>query len=436
MTDYHDLKSRAENLRKNGQFAEAVSLYEQLWHSNVGEPDKWIGWGYAQSLRKVKRFNEALEVCRTVYRMDANFDNNNNLYGWCIYDIAIKQPEENFDETKFFQAAEAIIGLTRQENYSPFERTVFAVVHHFEHYKERKKPVPYQRIIEWLEHLNPELLSMESGTGSDGKSYPSPKEDWYSSFAKALIGLERHQECIEVCTHALATLRKFHYDYDVWFRQYRSESHLALHEGEKALDDLEYMLKRKPDAWIRHRYATALYRVGRLSEAIQYGCQAALPHQRLGYRWEVYLDLGNMLAEAGDSENAAKHILLSAAIRAEEGWERVPRNLQVAFDVFDLSWDNLPRVKQLHRELEPFWKSMQPRPQTTHSGTIIRVHDNGKSGNIQDNDGPRYFFGMKNFKGETAPVEGMPVVYNLRETENSKTGTKELHAVDIFPSSK
>ena len=134
-------------------------------------------------------------------------------------------------------------------------------------------------------------------------------------------------------------------------------------------------MQRKPDAWIRHKYALGLYAVGQVEEAIRYASEAALPYQRLGYRWEVYLDLGNMLYEAGENELAAKHILLAIAIRRAEGWEKMPANLQSAIQRLNLSLDSLPTVKALHRELEPFWKSMKPRTKTSHTGVIEVIHD-------------------------------------------------------------
>ncbi len=431
-----ELKRQAETLRDQKRFPEAVAVYEKLWLEQRENPDIWVGWGYGQCLRKIGRSEDALEICRTVYRLDPAFDRNNNLYGWCIYDIGIKQGEEEFDEAKFLQAADAIMQLTRHEDYSPYERTVFAVVHHYEKYKDRQKPVPYAKIVEWLDKLNPALLSSSPNQSSDGKSYPSPKEDWYSSWAKALLGLERYQECIVYCTNALNELRSFHYDYDVWFRQYRAESFLALGTGEKALPDLEYMMGRKPDAWIRHRYALGLYAIGQLEESIRYASEAALPHQRLGYRWEVYLDLGNMLLESGEHDLATKHIQLAAAIRQAEGWEKIPNNLQLAIHRLNVSLENLPDVKSLHRNLQPYWKSMKPRPRTTHTGVIHEVHSNGKSGRIQSDDGTRYFFGMRNFRGEIEAAPGHRVCFNLQENENNRTGAKEMHAVDIWIADK
>ncbi len=174
--DYQTLKHQAEDLMKQARFDEAVDLYEKLWSMSTNNRDKWVGWGYAYCLRKAGRSTGALEICRGVYKLDAQFDRNNNLYGWCVYDTGIKQPEDEFDEKRFLEAAQAITQLPAQGDFSLYERTVFAVVHHYEKYKESTKPVSHADIIAWLDKLNPEMLSAEPGRGADGKSYPSPKE--------------------------------------------------------------------------------------------------------------------------------------------------------------------------------------------------------------------------------------------------------------------
>ena len=145
INEQQELKRQAETLRDQKRFPEAVVVYEKLWLGQAENPDVWVGWRYGQCLRKVGRSADALEICRAIYRLDPTFDRNNNLYGWCIYDIGIKQAEEELDEAKFTQAANAIVQLTRHEDYSPYERTVFAVVHHYEKYKDRQKPVPTQK---------------------------------------------------------------------------------------------------------------------------------------------------------------------------------------------------------------------------------------------------------------------------------------------------
>lgn len=429
--DIQNLRNQADAHRKAGRFAEAIPLYQAIWQATQDEPDKWDGWGYAQCLRKTGQSAEALEICRVVYNLDTNFDHNNSLYGWCIYDIGIRQPEATFDEARFLKAAEAIMQVTAQGEYSPYERAVFAVVKYFEKQSETQKPVPHGKILEWLDRLDVSQLSTQLDKGTDGKTYPSARERWYTSRAKALLELERHEECVDICSQALEVFRKPHFDFDIWFRIYRAQSNAVLRQFEAAARDLEYAMARKPDLWMRQRYAAAMRELGDIDMAVGYASEAALSPHGLGFRWEVFLDLGLMLADKGEDELATRHILLAAAIRNEEGWPKVPQRLQDALNHYHLSAEETPSAKALHKELQPFWKSMKPRPQTSHSGIILTIHTNGKSGHIKGDNGGKYFFAMSNYKGESAAIRDLRVRFNLREALD-KAGKPEMHAVDVI----
>jgi tetratricopeptide (TPR) repeat protein len=427
--NYQDLKKQADTFRKEHNYVQAVTIYEQIWESDKTDP--WLGWAYAYCLRKLDRSKEALDMCREVYRLDPDLQANRDLYGWCVYDIGINQPENNFDESKFINAAKAIVDLTEQGQYSPYERAVFKVIHHYENYKKQNKQVPYQEIISWLEKLDLDLLSA-SPNSYGGKSYASMKEDWYTSRSKAMLELGRYSECIEVCTEALNTLRTFHYDYDVWFRQQRAESYFELGEFEKALNDLEYMMSRKPDPWIRHKYGLVLQNIGDLEQALRYMSIAAIPSQRLGFRWAVYLDIAKILNKLGEHDLSRKHAQLALAIRQNENWNKIPEDLQSLIQALGISFDETFDAKKIHKELQPYWKSLKPRPKTTHQGTIEKIHSNGKSGLILSNTGTRYFFGIKNYLSENIPDIGQHVDFNLKKTMNRKKNVEELHAVDIL----
>ena len=99
----------------------------------------------------------------------------------------------------------------------------------------------------------------------------------------------------------------------------------------------------------------------------------------------------------------------------------------------NLSLENSPNAKTLHRELQSSWKSMKPRPQLTHTGIIDYVHGNGKSGMILADVGTKYFFGMRSYCGDVEARAGLRVAFNIKEVINKKTGEPEMHAVDIRP---
>jgi tetratricopeptide (TPR) repeat protein len=424
------MKQHAEELRKIRDYASALPLYEQLWHGQTDELDEWIGWGYAKCLFELKQFDAALEVCREVYRLKPDFSYNNNLYGKIVFEIGVRQPSDSFNEAAFLKAADAVTKLTRHEKYSPYERTVFEVVRYYKRYEELEKPVPHQSILDWLDKLDPNELSTQAWVSNDGKSHPSSLENYLTGRAKALFGLEKHEDCVEVCTDALDRCNALHYDYDIWLRHYRGNCLLELNRPSDALDDLIYVASRKSDAWAQAKLASAYSRLGQLDQALILLAQSALLPKGLLFRWEIFLDLGEILEQKGELQSAARHVLLALKIRQEGDAKKVPPRLSEAMKRLNVPQDDPGTSSDLHKQLRPFWKSLKPLPQ--HKGKIHILHDNGLSGFVLADNGQRHFFSMKSLA--VKPDEtytGMPVAFNLREVTNKRTGLPEQHAVDV-----
>jgi len=113
MDDFTQLQQLASNLRKSKRYADALPYFEQLWTQHYELCEDWDVWGYAQTLRKLNRCREALEVCRELYRKNSDFAPGRNLYGWCIYATELKG--EDLRDDGVIAAVRAIVQLTPQE---------------------------------------------------------------------------------------------------------------------------------------------------------------------------------------------------------------------------------------------------------------------------------------------------------------------------------
>ena len=209
MDEIQEIKQKAQVFRKQKRYSEAVVFYQSLWTENREKCNEWEGWGYATCLRKLDKSEEALEICRDVYQIKPEFKAGKNLYAWCIYDTEIKKDNETIkkDEKNFFKAANAILSLTDQDEYSPFSRTILRVV---DYLSEIRISFPADDIISWLEKLDDEKLSKEAfifkNVDGEQKETPSEKEKWYSIKAKAIEKLECYEDCIDLCEKALADI--------------------------------------------------------------------------------------------------------------------------------------------------------------------------------------------------------------------------------------
>ncbi|MCK6648906.1 MAG: tetratricopeptide repeat protein, partial [Bacteroidia bacterium] len=274
MQELKNILQEAEKLKKNGNFAEAAALYEIQYSNDEVRKDKWVGWNLAHCLRKAGNPNKALDICREVYKIDPKFEQNNNLYAWCIYDTHIKIIQNDND---FMKAAEGIVSLTSQENeFSPYTRTVYAVVDHL-----KKKPsYSSEQILHWINRLNPSLLDIKSSTikGENGKDLKlaSDLEKYYTTKSKALFENSQFADCIKICNEALSKISEFHYSNDVWLRRERAHCKAKMGDIKTAIEELESILLLKKDWFIQHEIGQLFFELGDKDKALSYCVEAVL----------------------------------------------------------------------------------------------------------------------------------------------------------------
>jgi len=437
MADYATLKKDGESLFKDGKYAECAATYEQIAveYAEQWNSDEWGHWYYLRALRKVNRSADGVEVGKAFRQLNANSSRINGQYSWCLYDVYMKNPDQE-NSTNFFKAANKVVEITQQEEYSPYEWIVFCVV---DHLQAANNP-SYEQIIHWLDKLDPAKLSSEAQHGStaetQNESYASARERWYGVQTKALIEVKRYDDCITTCTQALADLDEFHYDNDVWFRWRRALAYLNVDQPEQALPDLKQVLKVKKDSFVEHAYARALFALGDNQQALAHAVTSALAAGKVEFKWKLFMLMTRILQALGETNYAGQHALLARQAREMSNPSKDSPELQALLNELQVDVSSAPPASQLVSQLRTVWQSFNIAPETVHQGIIDRVHDNGKSGNITNDNGGYHFFGTRSFKGASDKMRaGQRVGFNLEEVINRKTNAAELHAVDIFPAS-
>ena len=417
MTNVVEMKQRASALRKQQRYEEALALYRVLWEEHREECNEWDGWGYAQSLRKLGRSQEALDVCRETYPLRPDFDYLRNLYAWCVYDLEIKRDDSEIEtnEGRFLNAANAILDLVEPGQYTPYTRTVIRVI---DYYKERAA-YPAARILEWSDRLDPAELSDQPGHGTDntGKplEYASDREKWYAARSKALLEVGRFQDCVALAEKALSEFSRFHHDNDIWFKWRAAQAKAELGDKETAIEELQSLLSRKKDSFIYHKIAKYLFELGHIDEALDHTVEAALGPGELGYKWELFLLMGEILEAQSKSDDARKHVLLAARIRQEQDW-RIPPELSQAVQDMGVDMSTDVSVQDLHRELRRYWQSLKVADMSEGKGEIKNMLSHGKAGFISGDDGEDYYFKVSSFRGPRHLLEyGQRVSFHIEK---------------------
>ena len=68
MNDLNGLREKANSLRRENRYLEALEPYRIIWEETEGSRDKWDGWGYAFCLNKCGFHEKALKVCKEIYQ--------------------------------------------------------------------------------------------------------------------------------------------------------------------------------------------------------------------------------------------------------------------------------------------------------------------------------------------------------------------------------
>lgn len=421
MNNPFQMKEQASALRKAEKFQEALELYKVLWTDHRAICDHWDGWGYAHSLRKVGRSQEALVVCQEVHASAPDFEYNNNLYAWCLYDQAIsrvtdEQIESN--EAAFFEAANTIVELVQPGKFSPYARTLLRMVD----YLKSRASYPTDRILEWTGKITPDKLSSEVGHGKDERGKPrefaSDQEKWYAERCKALLEANEFQACIDLANEALGAFPTFHYDNDVWFRWRRALAEAGLGNTQAAIEDLQSLLARKKDWFIYHRIAQYQYEQGQLKDAWGNAINAALGPGDLEYKWELFLLMGMILRDQDELDEARRHILLAARIRQEHDW-KIPQELASAIGELDVDMAATVTAVDLHRALKKMWLAVKQADLPRGTGEVIKFVSDGRAGFIAGDDGKHYYFKVSWYKGPKEWLsEGLLVEFLIEKNPN------------------
>ena len=429
-----ELRIKATALRKHKNYSDSVNIYRAIWTDCRPLCNEWDGWGYAFCLRKLKLLDEALSVCREVYRMKKDFNCGRELYAWCIYDLEIKKDSAEIREETFIKGAEAIISLCGFDPYSPYSPyvgTVFKVLDYF----KSKAIYQSEEIMKWTDRVESEKLPFEcySRTDKSGKvlRISSYKEKWYLFRTEALFKLEQYKTCLDLCEEALIEIPGQHFLNSIWFKRRKALCKWHLQDREEALSELKDVLNQKKEWFIQHEIAGFYFEKGQIDDALSYALDSALNYGETEFKWELFYLLGLILKSKGNMDIAKKHILLSAKVREEKGW-KIPEKLSRLIEEFNIDTSSVPSSKELLTELKSHWTSLKFSDKPKLTGVIKKILPNGKAGFIQGDKGKSYYFKLKSYKGHRDDLEeGVPVKFYSEKGFDHKKGKESEEAVRI-----
>jgi len=434
MSEIQEIKKTASEFRKNKQYSEALNLYQELWTNHRDVCNEWEGWGFAMCLRKLGDSEKALELCRETYQIKPDFENGKNLYAWCIYDTEIKKDDEQIEkeEKNFFKAANAILKLASQDQYSPYVKTIFRVI---DYITKKNTSYPANDILQWVDKLNPQYLSKDPFSFMDKeqkhREIPSDQEKWYGIKTKALHKDGAYEQCIVLCEKAFTEINNFHYNNDTWFKRRIALSKAHLGDKKTAADELESILKNRKEWFIQYELAKIYYDLGEKEKAMAKAVEAALNFGKDENKWELFVFMAQILRYLGKIDSARNHLVFALKLREEKGW-KIPKSLDNMITEFNVDSSETIVKKELFGKLKIFWETSKYSSLPCINGVVKTILRNGKAGFITGDDKKDYFFKVRGFKGDRKKLqEGLKVKFNLEDSFDRKKNKKTKAAINI-----
>lgn len=416
METKRDIEAKAKSLISTNP-DEAVKLYKELQEAFADEFNSWDAFYAMKALRASRNPDKSWAK-----QLASNFEDEKvgNVYGWIVFDHCVKGKQRS----EVLQNEQYILSLPelspqknlREDHTYPCVTSISLLALA----KVYSKPNFSSEKVEAITcHLDSSLLSTtpskkEDKEDPDGE-YSSDYEKYCVLRSKALIKLEKYDECKRLCKCALETLNKFHNNNDSWFKMRIAiaEEHLGnFKESEEILKNL-LASKTGSDKWFLYRdIAEVYFEQKEYKKAWKYSVDAAYygnePHYLIG----LYLLQARTLFKLNRPNDGKVLAELIAAILKDKGWKD-KNEYNRLFNFYKIDREEVEGTNEVIKRAREFWNSERYGNKIKKKGSIVSIHRNGKIGRIKTESGKVIGFHKKNL------VKRVKSLSNLEKAEVS-----------------
>jgi tetratricopeptide (TPR) repeat protein len=239
---------------RNKQYSKAASHFRKAYNECPELLQHHHYYYFSKSLNELGNFVDSLRFAEKAYSLNPNDEMNNNLLGWNLFEMYIRNFHGNQKiEHDFLWAAKRVKEVCKQQEGSPLSVTVLIMME----YLADPKHSDYEDLLRWAKLLNPLELSHEP----DLKIHTYAKQPYVAKFLShaakyyrhkslALYELERFEECIMTIDEAIEELRNnlLQIRKELPFRKALALE--ALSECEEAIKILEPLYKKTHDVGV------------------------------------------------------------------------------------------------------------------------------------------------------------------------------------------
>ncbi|MRH41647.1 hypothetical protein GH741_03040 [Aquibacillus halophilus] len=416
--------NEAIELARGNRYQEAFPYFEKAYQGELDSFNEWSWYFYSKTLGKIGKLEAALKVNHFLLKKKPDFAPNLNLYGWHLHKSSIKNAD---NEEKLLSAANFIVKHTKQEQYSPYERTVIEVLK----FMKDKPNTNYNQVLYWTEQLDPKLLNQEvfSFTTDEGKrmEIASPLEFWYQHRIRALFETKQYEGCSSLVDEAMSAIKSFHYSNDIWFRIRQAVSIGQLGDVEDAIVRL-HAIGREKQYWTVYQELFHLYiQQEKFEKALEMGSFALLEKSgEFKHKIKLLVHMGFALEKIDKPKEALLHYCFVVKLRADNNWPIIPK----IEDRIALLQQEESAPNNIKRELIEFWKEIKLQSLPKGTGKVKSLLPKGNAGFIESNTGEDLFFQVRNVRTRKIDVNSK-VNFHIMNSFDQKKQRESKEAIEI-----
>jgi hypothetical protein len=307
MTDIHEKKKLANELRKAGKIQEALTIYEELWKI---ANDEFDGAGLLHCLRKSGQYDKAIPLAGELIKRYPLFNWIKNEVIWTYISGRLHILNDG-DITNTLSIAHEILNFN--PDFLARKTIIFKVL------KVAKSNKQWDIMTDWIGKIEPEALSQDPKIYS-GREGWSERALWYYYRLLSFIHLGKYNEAISLVERlgdAFPKQSKF-------FIRCKAHAHLRLNQFKEAKNCYHLLTQLpNPDWWIFHEYGKMILDNNdqtHLEDALRYMGIAALKCHKYELGVSLYEDIGYLLKKQGSHRESRDHFQLATLIREGNNW--------------------------------------------------------------------------------------------------------------------
>ncbi|NFI96012.1 tetratricopeptide repeat protein [Clostridium botulinum] len=407
-----NLRENARKLKNNKNYKDAITIYKEL--INNDKLDKWLGWEYADCLKKNNQIDEAIVVAKRIYKENNDFKYIKDLLSWLVYEKYFKNLDLSKDNKKDIEQlcriGSFILNITIQEKTVPYEITVCKIVKLLENISFENEIKKYQTILKWIEKLDINKLiktpiAIKTNNLKNNEKASVFEEIYYLKI-KCLFKIKNYNIAEDLSKKFLKENIKFHNDRDKWTKRLIADCEWNLNNKKECIK-LLYELEKIFNHWvIKYEIADKEYKLGNVNSSLYYVSKGILGNEPIEKKKSLLKLQYKVLSSIGKNEESNYIQAYYLSLGTEEN------NIDIKKKILDICKS-----------------SIEVFPERKY-GVISKILSNNKAGFIQSGK-ESFYFKKKNVLSKNIE-ENNHVNFKLINSFDVKKNKETLEAVDII----